>query len=166
MRTNIFATACGVLALAGFTGSAQTPQTPPTQPTTSSAAARPASDDKPTVTVTGCLTGDSKASSSASPTGASRAAAKYVLTNVQETGAPASSTPSAGAGKSYVLKSDASVDLSAHVNHKVQITGSLDKSASSATYPSSATASEKAQDSMNAPTLKVSNLTMVSSTCS
>jgi hypothetical protein len=122
------------------------------------------SDDKPTVTVTGCLTSDSRASASASPTGASRSAAKYILTNVQETGAPASSTPSAG--KSYVLKSDASVDLSAHVNHKVQITGSLDKSAASTTDPSSATPSEKAQDSMNAPALKVSNLTMVSSTCS
>ena len=163
MRTNIFATACGVLAFAGLTVSAQTPQAPPTQPTTSSAAARPMSDDKPTVTVTGCLTSDSRASSSASPTGASRSAAKYILTNVQETGAPASSTPSAG--KSYVLKSDASVDLSAHVNHKVQITGSFDKNAASATSPS-ATASEKAQDSMSAPTLKVSNLTMVSSTCS
>ena len=165
MRTNIFATACGV-ALAAFTVSAQTPQAPPTQPTTPSAAARPASDDKPTVTVTGCLMSDSRASSSASPTDNSRAAAKYILTNVQDTGAPAASTPSAGAGKSYVLKSDAGVDLSAHVNHKVQITGSLDKSAHSSGNPSSATASEKAQDSMNTPMLKVSNLTMVSSTCS
>ena len=33
MRTHIFA-ACGVLAIAGLTVSAQTPQTPQTQPTT------------------------------------------------------------------------------------------------------------------------------------
>lgn len=167
MRTTIFS-ACGVLAFAGFTATAQTPQTQPTQPTTSSAVARPASDDKPTVTVTGCLTSDSSASSSASATGTSRAAAKYILTNVQETGAAASSTPTTGAGRSYILKSDAGVDLSPHVNHKVQITGSLDKSAHSSSNPEapSATASEKAHDSMKASTLKVSNLTMVSSTCS
>ena len=174
MRAKTFA-ACGLMAIAGFTASAQTPA--PQQPASATATARPSTDtrgsDSKNVTLTGCVTAASAASASAD-------GAKYTLTNVQQGASSASaSTPSSSdatrasgnSGKTYQLKADSTVDLSAHVNHKVQIVGTLDKgahptSADSPTSPSAAGKTERAHESMKSPTLNVSSVTMVSSSCS
>ena len=200
MSPNIFA-ACGVLVVAGLTASAQTPQTTPSQPTSPATSQKPMDAGGP-VTVTGCLAAwDGKsmsssgpstdagtaASSSAPASGATGAGASYVLTSVQQGTGSASTTSRASsasvAGK-YLLKADSTVNLSAHLNHKVTVTGTLDKMSAhtgsdvSANAPSStdpprtdkpATASESAgahdMGSMKPQTLKVTNVTMVSATC-
>ncbi len=200
MSTHIF-TACGVLVVAGLTASAQTPQTTPSQPTSPATSQKPMDAGGP-VTVTGCLAAwdgksmsssgpgtdaGSAAASSARASGATGAGASYVLTSVQQGTGSASTTSSASsasvAGK-YLLKADSTVNLSAHLNHKVTVTGTLDKMSAhtgsdvSANAPSStdpprtdkpATASESAgahdMGSMKPQTLKVTSVTMVSATC-
>jgi len=193
MRKNLL-TVCGALAVAGAALAAQTPQTP----STSSAPARPAAGAG-TVTVTGCLAtwDDKSATSSPGATASSQAASggtKYVLKNVQDgssassstSASPSSSASSASAGSragTYLLKADSSVNLSAHLNHKVQVTGSVDQSAHSSTSgassqparpgttaspsdrPSTASGSGDMGSSMKPATLSVSSVTMISATC-
>jgi hypothetical protein len=195
MRTNIF-TACGALAVAGLTVSAQTPQTPPSQPPTPATSQRPMDAGSP-VTVTGCLaawdgksmssSGSDAGSAASSSARASDATAKYMLTNVQHgTGSPSTTsgaTSAGGAGSSYMLKADSTVKLSAHLNHKVSVTGTLDKLSapsgsesartpsptdpSAIDKPAAASGSARAHDtgSMKLQTLKVTSVTMVSATC-
>jgi hypothetical protein len=194
MRANTLA-ACGVL-VAGIGISAQTPQTPP-QPSTPSASPTPM-EASGTVTVTGCLgTWDGKStadrvesaapSSSPSATG-SAAGTTYMLTSVQAVSSSASA-PGGSAASSYLLKPDSSVNLSAHLNHKVQITGSVDNTAAARSgtsgdpntarpgvpnptdptsdKPATASGAPRTHDmgSMKPATLKVTTVTMVSATC-
>jgi hypothetical protein len=75
----------------------------------------------------------------------------------------------ASAGKQYTLAADAGVNLSAHLNHKVRVTGKLSEmpAASGSTArpgETSPTADRKAMD--NGKTLTVSSVTMISSSCS
>ena len=141
-------------------------------------------------TVTGCLkTWDSRtmapatgsgsgAGSAAAPVAAAPsstgASSQYVLTNIERSAA-ASSRP---AGSSFLLKtSDSSVSFSQHLNHKVEVTGTLSDSAhdmSSADKPTSdkpstdrdASASGRVSaDDMKLPTLNVTALKMISPTC-
>jgi hypothetical protein len=170
------------------------PSTPPAQsPQTSSPTARSGQDmARSSVTVTGCLkTWDSRtmapatgagsgAGSTASTTSSTPAtpgaSAQYVLSNVEgATGA------SRAAGSSFLLKtSDSSVSFSQHLNHKVQVTGTLsdsgrstsgstDRAADRADKPTTdrdASASGRvASGDMNLPTLDVTALKMISPTC-
>jgi hypothetical protein len=173
-----------------------TEQTPPAQPAprTPEPAARqsaPMSDMARTATtVTGCLkTWDSRtmAPATGSGSGAGSAAsgvatkpatpgasAQYVLTNIERSGAAARSGAS-----SYLLKtSDSSVSFSQHLNHKVEVTGTLSDAASStpssSTPPAGATPSADrdasasgrvSADDMKLPTLNVTALKMISPTC-
>jgi len=197
MSTYIVA-ACGVLAVAGLTASAQTPQTTPSQPTSTATSQKPMDASGP-VTITGCLAAwDGKSmsssgagteagtspSSSASASGPSSAGAGYVQTSVQQgTGSP-STTSSASVAAKYLLKADSTVNLNAHLNHKVTVTGTIDKmsadmgSGMSTSVPSSrgapradkpdtASGSSRAHDmgSMKPQTLKVTSVMMVSATC-
>lgn len=196
MTTHI-AAACGVLVVAGLTASAQTPQTTPSYP--SSPTAQKPMDPGRSVTVTGCLAAwDGKSMSNSRPTtdagsaspssapasGPTSAGASYVLTSVQQGTASASTTSSVGVAGKYLLKADSTVNLSAHLNHKVTITGTVDKMSGdtgsgvtantpSATelprtdQPSTASGSARAHDmgSMKPQTLKVTSVTMVSATC-
>jgi hypothetical protein len=141
-------------------------------------------------TVTGCVkTWDSRtmapatgsgsgAGSAAAPVAAAPsstgASSQYVLTNIERSAA-ASSRP---AGSSFLLKtSDSSVAFSQHLNHKVEVTGTLSDSAhdmSTADKPTSdkpstdrdASASGRVSaDDMKLPTLNVTALKMISPTC-
>ena len=173
--------ACGAIAIASATVTAQSPQPSTAQPpATQPAAAARASDAEKMVTVTGCL---AKAGSSASaPSSASAAGSSggFVLTNAQygskTMSSPSSAAPanppaaSSGAGRaaasSYALKTQgATVDLSQHLNHTVTVTGTIDMAGPSAgTSPPSATDSTRPAATM--PTLNVTTVTMVSSSCS
>jgi hypothetical protein len=185
----------------------QTPPTPPAQrppdpvtpsprtPTTS-APMREGQPDmaRTSTTVTGCLktwdsrtmapaqgagsgAGSAAAATSSTPAGAG-ASAQYVLTNIEgATGA------ARAAGSSFLLKtSDSNVSFSQHLNHKVQLTGTLsdagavtsgstDRAADQPTAdkPSSdrdASASGRVgAGGMKLPTLNVTALKMVSPTC-
>jgi hypothetical protein len=154
-----------VLACAGVVSlSAQTP--PPSSEQPSPTAKQPSMESANKVTVTGCLE-RAKADSSA-PTGTTGAAAaadtaKFVLNNVTS-GAGASATAgTSGAtasastrptASSYKLDAD-DAKLTAHVGHKVTISGTVENRASATGAAMSA----------SAPKLKVETVTHVSPTC-
>jgi hypothetical protein len=166
---------------------------PPTTPSPQTPATRessPMSDlARTATTVTGCLkTWDSRtmapatgsgsgAGSAASPVGAAPsstgASSQYVLTNIER-----SAAASRQGASSFLLKtSDSSVSFSQHLNHKVEVTGTLSDSApgtSSADKPmpdkpstdrdASASGRVSASD-MKLPILNVTALKMISPTC-
>jgi hypothetical protein len=150
-------------------------QTPPSEPQTPATAKQgPSSmDAQNKVTVTGCL---ERAKESASPTGTSGAAAagdtaKFMLNNVTASpsasataGTSASGTSASGtAGTSGSARATASsyrldaedAKLTAHVGHKVTISGTVENRASATGATMSA----------SAPKLKVDTVTHVSPTC-
>jgi hypothetical protein len=68
-------------------------------------------------------------------------------------------------GSTYRLDADES-KLSAHVGHKVEISGTLDSSPSSGgTSPTSAAGSTASSSSSNAPKLKVDTVRMIAASC-
>ena len=173
---------------------APTSPSPTGQPTSQPPATRsasPASDMARTATtVTGCLkTWDSRtmAPATGSGSGAGSAAAattaapggspKFVLSNIERTGAASRNTAA-----SFLLEtSDSSVSFSQHLNHKVELTGTLSDAApvasgdrAMADKPMSDKPSEARDASasgrvsaadMKLPTMKVTALKMVSATC-
>ena len=177
MTKHVFA-ACGAFAIAGMTVMAQTPQPSSPQPASSQPAAQ---SEVRTMTLTGCL-----ARGPGSATAASGSSNQFVLNNAQAvprastnpSSAPAaSSTASSATASTYNLKAPgADVDLSQHVNHKVQVTGTLDSmstpragastSPPSSTDPSCPSDQRSTAGQMATPTLNVTAVTMVSSSCS
>lgn len=151
--------AFAVLACAAVVSlSAQTPP-PPSEQQPSAAAKQPSADPANKVTVTGCL---ERAKESAAPTGTTGAAAsaeatKFVLNNV--TAAPSASGTAGTSGSAPIASSyrlDATdAKLTAHVGHKVTISGTVEKQASATGAAMSA----------SAPKLKVDTVTHVSPTC-
>ena len=170
-----------------------TEQTPPAQPAPrtpepATRAASPVADMARTATtVTGCLkswdsrtmapaTGSGSGAGSAASAVATKpatpgASAQFVLSNIERSGAAARSGAS-----SFLLKtSDSNVSFSQHLNHKVEVTGTLSDAAAtppSSTAPSPASADRDASasgrvsaDDMKLPTLNVTALKMVSPTC-
>ena len=141
-----FLAACGAVTLASaMTLSAQTPAQPPTTRPQSPAPTQPATrTDQSSVTVTGCLKpwdnamGGGVSDPMAKPgdtmakPGAPMATTRWVLTNVQGDHATGQS-PSAGGSASpahpqaaqYVVTAGTGVNLSAHANHQVRITGTV-----------------------------------------
>ena len=129
----------------------------------------PKSSSDKAITVTGCVqraqaspTGTSGTTASTSSTAAMNET-KFVLTNI--TTSPSATTGTSGtAGRSAnEYRLDASdAKLTPHVGHKVEITGTVEDSASS---PSS-TASPTASTSSSAPKLKVDNVKMIATSCS
>jgi hypothetical protein len=172
---------------------AQRPPDPSPSPTSQPPDTRSTSPSsemaKTATTVTGCLkTWDSRtmapatgagsgAGSAASPVGSAPsstgASGQFVLTNIERTGAAAR-----GGASSFLLKtSDSGVSFSQHLNHRVEVTGTLsdsgrdigsaDKPTSdkpSADRDASASGRVSAAD-MKLPTLDVTALKMVAPTC-
>jgi hypothetical protein len=196
MKTHLFAAACSLVAISGLSVAAQQPptQTPPTQQTPPSQPAQRPPDPttepvtpaqrpsapmadiaRTATTVTGCLkTWDDK-TSAASTTAAS---GQFVLTGIERAGGA-----SRGAASSYLLKSsDPGVSFSQHLNHKVEVTGSLTDSApgmGTGTSTSGTPAKPQSDkpstdrdasatgrtDDMKLPTLNVRSLKMIAPTC-
>ena len=159
--THTLMTACGAWAIAGLTAMAQTSASPPPAPSTQSAASRETS-----LTVVGCLKyWDGAALRGASSTPARRPegpSAKYMLSNVESRsqggGVPATS---------YALTGDSKVNLAGHVNHKVQVSGTIaaDRDGNPAPANSSAAQPKPSEARDSLPTLKVTTVTMLESTC-
>jgi peptidoglycan DL-endopeptidase CwlO len=135
------------------------------------------SSDK--VTVTGCV---QRAASM--PTGTSGAASsateKFILSNAMSSdssksagattgtsGTTASSSTKASAtASSYRLDADDS-KLTAHVGHKVEVTGTIESDSSTAAASASgSTSGTSASATSSAPKLKVDSVKMIASTCS
>lgn len=188
MRSRIFA-ACAALAIAGLTLSAQTPTPRPSQPQTPPPAT--ASSDQKPMTVTGCLKpwsastmggGTPATPEAGAPMATTGADAQYVLTDVDDGSRKPGSTetPLSKPHAMYLVKAmDASVNLGQHVNHKVQVTGtvSADSSLKMPSTASPTTPSPKpadppppSRDTSSAAgkpaTFTVSAITRVSATCS
>jgi hypothetical protein len=168
------------------------PPTTPSPQTPATREASPMSDMARTATtVTGCVkTWDSRtmapatgsgsgAGSAASPVGAAPsstgASAQYVLSNIER-----SAASSREGASSFLLKtSDSSVSFSQHLNHKVEVTGTLSDSAhgahgtSSADKPADTPSTDRdasasgrvSASDMKLPTLNVTALKMISPTC-
>ena len=162
--THTLIAACGVCAMAGLTAMAQTPASPPSTPSTQSTVRSETS-----LTLVGCLKywdGATDALRGPTSTPTRRPAgpsAKYMLSNVESRnqggGVPATS---------YALTGDSKVNLAGHVNHKVQVSGTIaaDKDGNPApgtSSPPNIRPSEARDTSL--PTLKVTTVTMLESTC-
>lgn len=202
MKQSLFA-AFGAVAVAGTltlaaqtpTPSAPSPQTPTPSPSTSSR-----TDDK-TMTLTGCLKPHDTAMGAGRPTSppsaGTAADGTFVLTNVQgdsmgtskpdttTTGSTMPSASSKSSDKQYTLIGDAGVNLAAHVNHQVRVTGRLSEMGTRSMPHSNpaATAGESSKpgstgrpgessqsgDRMDmdkaGATLAVSSVTMISNSC-
>ena len=139
-------------------------QTPSQAPQTPKPAASAAADH---ITVTGCV---QRESSSATPgaTGTSGSTSPsspgFVLNVKPDSASPTSSATAgtSGAPSSYRLDADDS-KLSAHIGHKVEITGTLDKAMSGSTAPAGSTSTASASAS---PKLKVDSVRMIAASCS
>ena len=133
---------------------------------------------KTATTVSGCLkTWDARAMAPATGSGSGAGSAasaiatapgtpgegsQYVLSNIDRTGA-ASRT---GASSFLLKTSDSSVSFSQHLNHKVELTGTLADSAEKPGTERSATSTGRpAAGDMKLPTLNVTALKMVAPTC-
>ena len=102
------------------------------------------------ITVTGCVTPDTMTSPG---TGSPR----FVLSSIDTQGSVRRSSVTG-----YTLTPTADVNLGMHLNHKVQITGTVDTattSSATSTQPSSPNSSSAM------PALRVTSVKMVSSTC-
>lgn len=168
---------------------AQRPPEPyPSTPTPSTRAPMP--DVAGAVTLTGCLktwdgrtaapaTGAGSGAGSAASAPTAPGSTEYVLTNVERSEA----ARTAGvAGSSFLVKStDPGVSFSQHLNHKVQLTGTVSDAAKDMGRPTdrsadqpmpdkpspdaSAAATGRGPSDMKMPTLNVTALKMISPTC-
>ena len=126
-----------------------------------------------TVTVSGCVqraTESGMSGTTGSGTAASSgAAAKFELTNAtiaggsSSSGTEATGTSGSAASKTYSLDGT-DAQLAAHVNHKVEVTGTLQESASSGATSTEATGTTGSAKAA-APKLKVDSVKMVSASC-
>lgn len=198
MDKKVWIGACVAVALAGATVAAQAP---------SSATSQQSSSDRP-ITVTGCLQkGDQSSSSATTGTTGSSSSAQFILANAKmssgssssgsstagTTGTAAGGTTAGGTtaggattgsesgrmgGRSYILDASPS-ELQNHVGHQVEVTGTIDRSASSAygsNPPSTAGGTTAGGTTTGAAGstgsrsganqhLKVTSVKMISSTC-
>lgn len=156
---------CGIMATTAVL-SAQTPQTP-ANPTTSSTQTTTTRQASQPVTITGCVTPDVTSASATSTTNP-----RFMLSNIQPTVGTSDASRNS-AVTSYILMPGADVNLGDHLNHKVQITGTVDSSStttSSSSQTSSpsttATTSSSTQSASAAvPSFRVTSVKMLSETC-
>jgi hypothetical protein len=67
-------------------------------------------------------------------------------------------------GSGYLLKSGSDVDLSQHLNHKVEVTGTVDTAGrASGTYPTTQPAGQTSGPTMQ--TFRVTSVKMISTSC-
>jgi hypothetical protein len=102
-------------------------------------------------------------------TSSARNESKYVLANAKAasgtTGSAVGTTGSTPTATRYRLEGDDKT-ISPHVNHQVEITGTVENNASSATSgATSSTGESRATAAAAGPMLKVTSLRMISATC-
>ena len=174
MRTGFFTMAALVTASALTISAQQTKpnqqQPPRTGDTTQRSTA--AGADQP-ITVTGCLKAE-KDVPGRRPNAAERAGVTddYILTAVKM--APSSTTSGIGLAAMYEIEGIAEAELQKHLNHQVEITGSLttgnamgNRGTAPTTNPGAERREGTPQSTTNAdlPQLQATSLKMVSATC-
>ena len=137
-------------------------QAPPTStPAGPGAAQQPApsaqaSGQSKAVTISGCIQA-APASAATAGGAASASASKFVLAAKPAAGAAGGAVGTSGTAMRYTLDGEEKT-ISPHLNHQVEITGTV--------QPSSASAAPAAGGAPASPTLKVESVKMVSATCS
>ena len=168
--------AAGFVATVGLAA-----QDRPTTPSTQGGADRPstsaqASGQGKSVTISGCIQNAPAASAGASAGGAQASAgSKFVLADAKMSGGSSSSAvgTTGTASTRYQLEGEEKA-ISPHVNHQVEITGTLEGTSASAGASSSGSSSSgaacagasRSASASAGPTLKVTSVKMVSATCS
>jgi hypothetical protein len=144
MKTTLTGACVAAFAAVALTASAQSPapQTPPPQPTPAPSASVKLDKD---VTLTGCIK-------------AGTAPGSFELSNIKK---GAATEPSLAKDAKIALSAGAGADLASHVGHTVEVTGTW--AAAAAAAPPSATA--PAGEAKAGKALTVSNVKMVSATC-
>ncbi len=169
MRTRLMTMAALVMTGA-LTMSAQTPQRPPdpqdttqrkqgdtTQPPGAAANAQ-------VVTVTGCLKAE-KDVPGRRPNAAERVGVTddYILTNVQMS--TASTTSAIGLASMYEIEGIAEAELQKHLNHQVEIVGTISQGNAQGNRGVSAATGSAASANADLPQLQGTMLKMLSATC-
>jgi len=165
MRTRLLT--IGALAMSGvLTLNAQQPQRPPDpQADTTQRVAEAAKAQ--VVTVTGCLKAEKdvpgrrpEAPETATAAGATE---KFVLTNVKM--APATATSAIGLAPTYGIAGIADAELQKHLNHEVQIVGTLSPGDARGNRGAAAAPGSAASANASLPKLQGTTLTMLAATC-
>lgn len=173
MRTRLLAVAALVSAGA-LTIQAQQPRPTPQRPPTGDATQRAntAAADQ-TITVTGCVKAGTDVAGRR-PNAADRGGVTgaYILTSVKM--APASTTSGIGLAPTYQIAGVADAELQKHLNHHVEVTGTLTKGnamgnrgTAPATNPGAGRREGTPQASANAdlPQLTATSVKMIAATC-
>jgi hypothetical protein len=168
--------ACGALAIAGVTLAAQTPS--PSQPPSPAPSAAAAG----TVTIQGCLkpasgSASTGATGTTGTTGAAGAgaAAQFLLTDADiKSGSATGAAGTTGAPRTgamddeFVLRPEsASVNLSQHLNHQVEVVGRMAPSGATTGAPTGTTGTTGTTGAGAAakPTLTVTSIKMLAAEC-
>ena len=165
MMKKILGLCCGIVAASTMV-SAQTPSQPqaPQTPTTSSTSTTTRQASQP-VTIVGCVTPDL----ASNPNATSTTSHRFVLSNIQPSAG--TSDQSRGSATSYLLVPSADANLSQHLNHKVEVTGTMDSISSTSTSttspsnPSASSTSSTQSSSASMPSFRVTSVKMLSETC-
>lgn len=165
MRTRLMTMAA--LAMTGaLTINAQTPQRPPVpqQPERQEDTQRSATANAQVVTVTGCLKAE-KDVPGRRPNAAERVGITddYVLTNVKMS--QGSATSGIGLASMYEIEGIAEAELQKHLNHQVEIVGSLTPGNAQGNRGAAAATGSAASANADLPQLQGTTLKMVSTTC-
>ena len=159
--------AAGALSL-----NAQSPERPPQQPPQQRPTEQPAGDTTQragaataqVITVTGCLK-EEKDVPGRRPNVAERAGITedYVLTNVKM--AQSSTTSGIGLASTYEIEGIAEVELKKHLNHQVEITGTLSRGDQMGNRGAAAAAGSAAADNADLPDIFATSIKMISAAC-
>jgi hypothetical protein len=163
MRTRLLTMAALAMSGAVTLNAQQTPQRPPDpQGDTTQRAAQAAKAQ--VVTVTGCVKAekDVRGRRPNLPQGAGATEA-YILTNVKM--APGGTTSAIGLASTYGIAGIADAELQKHLNHQVQIVGTLSPGDAHGNRGASAATGSAASANADLPQLHGTTLTMVAATC-
>jgi hypothetical protein len=168
MRTR-FMMMAALVGASSLAISAQTPQSRPQPPQRPTETARPADDAQRTsqaqvITVTGCLKAE-KDVPGRRPNAAERAGVTedYILTSVKM--AQSSATSGIGLAAMYEIEGIAEAELQKHLNHQVEITGSLTTGGAMGNRGASAAPGSQATTNADLPQLTATSVKMLAATC-
>ena len=163
MRTRLLTMAALAMSGAITLNAQQTTQRPPNRQGDTTQRAADASKAQ-VVTVTGCLKAEKDVPGRRPNTPESAGAMEsYILTNVKM--APGSPTSAIGLAATYDIEGIADAELQKHLNHQVQIVGTLSPGNVRGNRGASAAAGSKASANADLSQLHGATLTMLAATC-
>ena len=162
--------AASFVATVGLSAQQAPPTSPPAAPGGGAQQPAPsaqAGGQSRTVTLSGCIQNAPSATASAAGASASASAstAKFVLATKPAAGATGAAVGTSGTATRYQLDGEDKA-ISPHLNHQVEITGTVQNSGASSSAGAGGAGAAGAAGGASAPTLKVDSVKMVAATCS